>query len=277
MAIERGREVCDVFRAIYPRRDVDEYRARYGVVEGEARFFRDNQASEILRLHDVNLLLCGGVSALWQCLVGNGVTGSGNMLSVFSNANTAIGVGISSTAADTSQNDLLASTGSTNRQFNAADSGFPKLYDYGTTGQGVVTVSAATNAAPIVLTTSTQSPAFNNGDFVYVWGVGGNTAANGIFQVTSVTATSLTLVGSTGNGAYTSGGYASRANVVFCQSTFGTTLANFAWNEFGIANQNPGTGTLTTATGRLLNRGVASLGTKTSSASWQFGIGIYIA
>ena len=277
MSSDRGRWVCDVFRSVYERKDIDEYRARYGRDEGEARFFFDNRPDSILHLHDVNLLLCGGVSVMWQCLVGNGVSGSGNMLSVFSNANTAIGVGISGTAADTSQNDLLAVAGSANRQFNSADSGFPKLYDYGTTGQGVVTLSAATNATPIVVTTSTQSPAFNNGDFVYLWGVGGNTAANGIYQVTSVDATHLTLVGSAGNGSYTSGGFASRANVFFCQSTFGTSLANFTWNEFGIANQNPGTAVLTTSTGRLLNRGVASLGTKTSAASWQFGIGIYVA
>lgn len=43
-------------------------------------------------------------------------------------------------------------------------------------------------------------------------------------------------------------------------ATFGTGAANFAWQEWGVANASTG--------GVLLNRVVSSLGTKTSSASW---------
>lgn len=65
-------------------------------------------------------------------------------------------------------------------------------------------VTAATNASPIVLTIGAH--AFANGMFARVAGVGGNTAANGDFTVTVVSATQISLNGTTGNGAYTSGG-----------------------------------------------------------------------
>jgi hypothetical protein len=65
-------------------------------------------------------------------------------------------------------------------------------------------VTGASNASPIVITSSNNG--LQNGDLVEVVGVGGNTAANGIFQVANVTTTSFELVGSTGNGAFTSGG-----------------------------------------------------------------------
>jgi hypothetical protein len=66
-------------------------------------------------------------------------------------------------------------------------------------------VTAATNAAPIQLTTGTHGLTTN--DRVLVGGVGGNTNANGIWQVTVVNATAFTLQGSTGNAAFTSGGW----------------------------------------------------------------------
>lgn len=67
-------------------------------------------------------------------------------------------------------------------------------------------VSGATNASPIVITTTTDHD-LNNGDYVYITQVAGNTAANGLFQVTYVTDTTFSLNSSTGNGTYTSGGY----------------------------------------------------------------------
>ena len=66
------------------------------------------------------------------------------------------------------------------------------------------TISNATNASPIVITANSHG--FTNGEQVVVTGVGGNTAANGTFTIGSVTANTFALVGSTGNGAYTSGG-----------------------------------------------------------------------
>jgi hypothetical protein len=66
------------------------------------------------------------------------------------------------------------------------------------------TISAATNAAPIVLTVN-AAPGIVTNDYIYVSGVAGNTAANGWWKVT-VSGTSVTLLGSVGNGAYSSGG-----------------------------------------------------------------------
>lgn len=72
--------------------------------------------------------------------------------------------------------------------------------------QSTATVSGATNATPIVITTS-SAHGFSNGDLVGVASIGGNTAANGhIWNITSASGSSLTLEGSAGNGAYTSGG-----------------------------------------------------------------------
>lgn len=67
------------------------------------------------------------------------------------------------------------------------------------------TITGATNASPIVITSAGHG--LNNGDIVGIAGVGGNTAANGqIWIVANVATDTFELVGSTGNGAYTSGG-----------------------------------------------------------------------
>jgi hypothetical protein len=66
-------------------------------------------------------------------------------------------------------------------------------------------VSGATNATPIAVTT-TADHSLVTGDYVFVDGVLGNTAANGYFQVTVTSTTSFTLDTSVGNGTYTSGG-----------------------------------------------------------------------
>ena len=67
-------------------------------------------------------------------------------------------------------------------------------------------ISGATNATPIVLTVA-AAHGLVNGDLIGVAGVGGNTAANGfVWEVTASGATNVTLVGSTGNGAFTTNG-----------------------------------------------------------------------
>jgi len=50
-------------------------------------------------------------------------------------------------------------------------------------------------------------------------------------------------------------------NVMEFRSTFGTSEANFAWQEWGVFNASAG--------GTMMNRKVESLGTKTSAQSWQ--------
>lgn len=68
-----------------------------------------------------------------------------------------------------------------------------------------IAVAGATNASPIEITTATRST-FQTGSRVCISGVGGNTAANGCWQITATGPSAFTLTGSTGNGSYTSGG-----------------------------------------------------------------------
>ena len=94
----------------------------------------------------------------------------------------------------------------------------PKLFDV--LGQWLVTIPAnptiaisgnqfaivgASNATPIAITTATAH-GLQSGSQVAIYGVGGNTAANGAFTITVTGPSSFTLNGSTGNGAWTSGG-----------------------------------------------------------------------
>lgn len=66
------------------------------------------------------------------------------------------------------------------------------------------TITNATNASPIVITSAAHG--LVSGDRVLVSDVGGNTNANGSWQITKTTDDAFRLIGSTGNAAYTSGG-----------------------------------------------------------------------
>ena len=59
--------------------------------------------------------------------------------------------------------------------------------------------------SPIQITTSIANN-FTNGQQVFISGVVGNTNANGVFTITVTSPTTFTLNGTTGNGAYVSGG-----------------------------------------------------------------------
>ncbi len=76
----------------------------------------------------------------------------------------------------------------------------------------VRTVTAASNASPIVITTSAAHQ-FVTGDTVVIQNVGGNTAANGVWQITKTSSTQFQLDSSTGNAAYTSGGTATNLSL----------------------------------------------------------------
>lgn len=66
-------------------------------------------------------------------------------------------------------------------------------------------VTGATNATPIVITTS-AAHGYATGDTIAIASVAGNTAANGVWTITRLSATTFSLNTSVGNGAYTSGG-----------------------------------------------------------------------
>lgn len=65
-------------------------------------------------------------------------------------------------------------------------------------------LTSATNATPIVVASATHN--LQTGQKVTVSGVVGNAAANGDFTITKIDANSFSLDGSSGNGAYISGG-----------------------------------------------------------------------
>jgi hypothetical protein len=89
------------------------------------------------------------------------------------------------------------------------------------------TVTNATNVSPIVVTSNAHG--LKTGNVVKITGVGGNTAANATFVVTYVSDNTFSLDGSTGNGAYTSGG----AWHVLGLYSLSLTLANGAGYEKG--------------------------------------------
>lgn len=76
---------------------------------------------------------------------------------------------------------------------------------------GGATIIGATNASPIVITTA-AAHGFTSGSFVEITGVTGNTAANGIFRISSLSTTTFSLNLSTGNGVYAGGGSATKTN-----------------------------------------------------------------
>jgi hypothetical protein len=63
----------------------------------------------------------------------------------------------------------------------------------------------------------------------------------------------------------------SGAATITFRATFDTSTANFTWAEWGIFNSS------TAATGRMLNRKVEALGTKTSAQTWQMTVTITLA
>lgn len=86
-----------------------------------------------------NLLMYGGVSCLWEALIGNGTTTAGQSLTYFSNARAAIGVGDSTTAAAATHTDLQAST---NKLRVGMDATYPTHTDGTSSGSASLTFSA---------------------------------------------------------------------------------------------------------------------------------------
>lgn len=69
---------------------------------------------------------------------------------------------------------------------------------------GTKAITAASNAAPIVVTSASHG--YQSGQSLDIAGVGGNTNANGRWDILVIDANNYSLVGSQGNSAYTSGG-----------------------------------------------------------------------
>jgi hypothetical protein len=147
------------------------------------------------------------------------------------------------------------------KQLNwTGDTNKATLLSMSTQAGKIYLVTGATNASPIVVSLSSTT-GISNGDIVVIGGVGGNTAANGTWQVSSVvTNTSITLitrldgVNSTGNGSWTSGGWiidVSSASTLTDVSgnTIGTDVSlSGETATLGVANASAWTWTGLTAT-----------------------------
>lgn len=104
--------------------------------------------------------------------------------------------------------------------------------------------------------------AFNNSN-AYI-GVGDSNTAAAATQTDLQASTNKVRVGMEASyPSHTDGTSSGNASVAF-RSVFGTSSANFAWEEWGIFNAS--------TSGRMLNRKVESLGTKASGATWTFTV-----
>jgi len=99
---------------------------------------------DVVEIED-NIFLNGGISALFHRLIG------GTAITAFDNANAAIGVGDSSTAAAATQTDLQAAT---NKLRRPMDSTYPQHTDNQSTNAGVAVIWRGT---------------FGTGDANYAW------------------------------------------------------------------------------------------------------------
>ena len=153
-------------------------------------------------------------------------------------------------------------------------------------GQTTYTITAATNAAPVVLTMASNSVSV--GDLVGIKSMAGLTSCNDkIFRVQARTGTTITLEGSVGNGAWTSGGTiyvipASRTtslayqNGVLCQNGVLTRryLGTFMCGATSGQTED-------SVTKRLLwnmnNRVLRTLFAQDTTGSWTYGTASYRA
>lgn len=154
--------------------------------------------------------------------------------------------------------------GSTNVTGQVADSTFPSN-PYAAQFNAI---TGATNVPNIVLTVSGAD--INANDIASVVEVGGNTGANGVWVCNPASSSSITLLGSTGNGSYTSGGLISKRNVFTSQSTFGSAAAVYQWNSWALYNGN-GSNKI------MFNQRNVGLGTKASGTSSALKVGVGIS
>jgi hypothetical protein len=100
---------------------------------------RNLQPDEV-HISDGNALTYGGASVMWEALIGNGTVTAGQALTYFNNAQAAIGVGDSSTAAAASQTNLQAST---NKLRVGMSSTYPQHTDATTSGGATITFQSS--------------------------------------------------------------------------------------------------------------------------------------
>jgi hypothetical protein len=97
-------------------------------------------------------------------------------------------------------------------------------------------ITGATNATPIQITCANHG--YANNDYVAIINVGGNTNANGIWQITNVSTNTFDLVGSTGNATFTSGGSVRNINSNIIKLTSAATKDIVLTDNAGTVSSN---------------------------------------
>lgn len=110
--------------------DVDAYIAEFGRELGIEKFLSERDPTDVFTAED-NLLMYGGASCLWQCLIGNGTGTAAQTLTYFNNGNAYIGVGDSSTSEAATHTDLQAAS---NKIRKGMDATYPQHTDATTSG-----------------------------------------------------------------------------------------------------------------------------------------------
>ncbi|MBW2637241.1 MAG: hypothetical protein JRC86_06935, partial [Deltaproteobacteria bacterium] len=90
-------------------------------------------------------------------------------------------------------------------------------------------ITGATNASPIVVTSAAHG--YTDDAIITISGITGNTAANGVWKVASAATDTFELYGSTGDGAYVSGGK------LYQESNAYTLLTEVAYREVYYTNR----------------------------------------
>ena len=162
----------------------------------------------------------------------------------------------------TAESHSQTRSASSNIAHQAVDSGFPA----NSTSAQMNAITATTSSGTGVLTISGGD--INTNDIVQVYEVNGSTALNGMWVANPASASSVTLLNSTSNAAWTYGGYVTKLSVMKFQATFGSSSAKLAWITWGIFN---GSGSNKV----MINRKVFNGGTK-SGGSTALGVSIGI-
>lgn len=115
-------------------RESGQWRCRFTIADylGDIDPSRLDELVPIRVVETDNLLVFGGVSALWQCLIGNGTATAGAALTFFNNANATIGAGNGLTAVAATDTNLVGAS----KLRRGMNSGYPQHTD------GVVAAAA---------------------------------------------------------------------------------------------------------------------------------------